>query len=592
MYLRKTRRKNKDGSVVEYVALAHNYRDPDSGRPKPQILINFGRREDVDEDGLLRLVDNIYRFLGPEHELAGKTRRPSGVGLSFIESRPMGGAWLLRGLWDQLDIHATLVQVARQQRVPDPETVAGCIWTMVANRALEPLSKHALPEWLASDAYLPGAPEAIYDEQLYRAMDFLLDHGEALQQAVFFASADLLNLDVDLLLYDTTSVYFEMDEDDRQLAEREARWEAHDEAVEGSEPSRPRPQVVNEPPLRLRGHSKDHRPDLPQVVVGLAVTRQGIPVRCWVWPGNTSDASTVAQVKADLAGWKLNRVVWAVDRGMTSEANLRELQRGGAEYIAGERMRSGKPEVEAVLSRPGRYRQVAENLEVKEVVLEEGSLRRRYVVIRNPQQAEHDRQIREQTLARIEAELERLPVEADKHTKAVCALMSHRTMGRFLKTDRRGRPRLDRDKIRAEARLDGKYLVTTSDHSLSSDDVALGYKQLTEVEAAWRTLKSYLDMRPMYHRKAERIHAHVLICWLALLLVRVAEVRCETTWPTIRREMDRLHRGVFEGPQGRYVQRTKLRSKQRQLLKAAKVTFPPRFEAIEPATTGDSGASL
>jgi len=218
---------------------------------------------------------------------------------------------------------------------------------------------------------------------LYRAMDFLLTASDEVQQRVFFSTADLLNLEVDLLLYDTTSSYFEMEDDDVERAEREERWAAYD-AGEGPEPTRPRPQVVNEPPLRLKGHSRDKRPDLAQVVIGLAVTRQGIPVRCWVWPGNTNDASTVAEVKQSLAGWRLNRVVWAVDRGMVSEANLIELRRGGAHYIAGQKVRSGEAEVAAALARPGRYQAVRDNLHVKQVVVGEGEGRKRFVVVMNP----------------------------------------------------------------------------------------------------------------------------------------------------------------------------------------------------------------
>ncbi len=460
--------------------------------------------------------------------------------------------------------------------------MASCIFAMVANRALEPLSKHATAAWLEGDVFVPAVPEDIYDERLYRAMDFLLEAGDEVQRTVFFATADLLNLEVDLLLYDTTSSYFEMEDVDDERAEREQCWRAYEQGL-GPEPTRPRPQVVNEPRFRMQGHSRDRRPDLSQVVVGLAVTRDGIPVRCWVWPGNTNDSTTVAEVKKSLRGWRLNRVVWAVDRGMVSEENLKELQRGGAHYIAGERLRAGKKTVEAALSRAGRYQSVRDNLEVKEIIVGEGEARRRYVLVRNPAQLAHDREERELILKRLEQELERLPADEAEHTKRVCELVAHKTLGRYLTKDRRGRLVIDREKVKAEERLDGKYLIVTSDDTLSAEDVALGYKQLVEVERAWRTLKTDFDLRPMYHRKAKRITAHVLLCWLALLLVRVIEVRCFQSWWRIRQEMDRLHRGVFEGPAGRFVQRTELSPLQQHYLKALEVAPPPRFQAIEPA---------
>lgn len=584
MYLRISTRANKDGSKASYVQLAHNTRDPRSRTPKAEILFNFGRREEVDLDALRRLVRSITRFLGPEEELKAATSAVGGEPVRFIESRPMGAAWLLRGLWERLKLDRDLRKVATREGVKLPAWVEGAIFGMVANRALDPCSKHALPDWLAASVAAAGVPGDTYDEALYRAMDLLLGAEEELQRAAFFSTADLFNLEVDLLLYDTTSSYFEMEDDDEERLEREQRWEAA-EAGLGAEPTRPRPQVVNEPPFRLQGHSKDHRPDLAQIVVGLAVTRQGIPVRCWTWPGNTNDVTTVAEVKRSLAGWRLGRVVWAVDRGMVSADNLKELRRGGAHYIAGERMRAGKPVVDEALSRAGRYQQVRDNLEVKEIIVGEGEARVRYVLVRNPAQVARDREARERTLARIKAAITALPGAGAEHTKTVCALLTHPTLGRYLKRDRRGRLTVDHEKVKSEERLDGKYLIVTSDDSLSPEDIALGYKQLAEVERAWRTMKTELEIRPMHHRKAERIKAHVLLCWLALLLVRLIEVTCKESWPQVRQEMDRLHRGVFATASGRFVQRTELTARHHEVLKLMGVAPPPRFEKIEAIST-------
>ena len=191
------------------------------------------------------------------------------------------------------------------------------------------------------------------------------------QEAVFFAAADLLNLEVDLLFFDTTSTFFERDERGRRR--------------------RCVPRF---------GHSKDHRPDLPQVVIGLAVTREGIPVRVWCWPGNTNDMTVLKQVKDDLRGWRLGRVVTVVDRGFSSDDNLAYLTRAGGHWIAGERMRDGTADVAQVLSRQGRYQSVRDNLRVKEVRV--GQRRRGPPVRRSattPTQADRDRAQREQQLA-------------------------------------------------------------------------------------------------------------------------------------------------------------------------------------------------
>lgn len=395
-------------------------------------------------------------------------------------------------------------------------------------------------------------------QQLYRAMDFLLEAQEPVQREVFWSVANLLNLEVDLLYFDTTSTYFEIEPEHVQDAEGDRKCS-----------------------LRQWGYSKDDKP-LPQVVIGLAVTREGIPVRCWVWPGNTADMSVVDEVKRDLTGWKHGRVITVLDRGFTSEDNLRTLQRAGGHYIAGEKMRSGKPAVEAALSRGGRYQQVRENLHVKEIVVGDGEARERYVLVYNPEQAERDRQQRQRLVEQLRAELAQLKkLKGGPHTKAMCALRSHSVLGRYLVQTAKGNLRIDMSKVRAEERLDGKYLLGTSDDTLSAGDVALGYKQLIEVEAAFRTLKTTLELRPVYHRLDQRIRAHVLLCWLALLLIRVAELRTERTWPTLRTALERMHLGQFATPQGMVWQRTETTPEQAAILKAMKVPEPPMVLKIE-----------
>ncbi len=316
--------------------------------------------------------------------------------------------------------------------------------------------------------------------------------------------------------------------------------------------------------------------------MGLAVTKTGIPVRCWVWPGNTADISVVSQVKQDLVGWKLGRVITVVDRGFVSEDNLKELQKAGGHYIAGERLRNGKAETEAALGRAGRYRWVQEGVEVKEVVVGEGEARQRYVLVRNEKRAQRDRSQRADLLARLQQEVGQLKqMKGQPHSRACCALLANPAYGRYLRTDRRGWPRINHRKLREEARLDGKYLVRTSDDTLAAADVALGYKQLAEVERAFRSLKHDLDLRPVYHRLEDRIRSHILICWLALLLIRVAENRTGETWSLLRRQLDRMRLGEFSGPAGRVWQRSEPTSYHHSVFKAMAVPLPPQVHLVE-----------
>ena len=190
---------------------------------------------------------------------------------------------------------------------------------------------------------------------------------------------------------------------------------------------------------RKRGHSKNGRGDAPQIVVGMAVTRDGFPVRHWVFPGNTVDVTTVAKVKEDLRGWQLTRCLFVGDAGMVSQANLQTLSKGGGKYLLAMPMRRGDEVTEEVLSRPGRYRTVAENLDVKEVVVGEGERRRRYAVCFNPLEAKRQKAHREELLNELAAELASLSDLAKaSHTKRVCALRTSARYGRLLKETKAG----------------------------------------------------------------------------------------------------------------------------------------------------------
>lgn len=197
----------------------------------------------------------------------------------------------------------------------------------------------------------------------------------------------------------------------------------------------------------------------------------------------------------------------------------------------------------------------------------------------NPQQAKLDRSNREQILERLNCELE---VLNKKHkTKAQCNLLLHRSMGRYVKELKSGKLKIDKAKVRQDEKLDGKYLLSTSDQHLSAEDIALGYKQLLEVERAFRTLKSTLCLRPVYHSKDERIRSHVLLCWLALLLIRIAEVETGLSWPRIRRHMQQQNLIDFFGKNGRILQHTEPTTDQRNILNKLKISPPKRVLKVD-----------
>ena len=588
MFVRTSTRRNADGTRVSYLQLAHNEWDPAAKTSRTKVLYSFGRADQLDRAGIERLIMALTRLLGTS-TAGGRGRADPLPGLEFTESRPVGGAWLLDGLWRRLGIDTLLRRLAAGTR-RDP-VVERVLFALVANRALAPSSKLAATGWAAHDVHLPGLTGGDYtisDDACYRAMDWLIRVEDQVARGMFDAVAHLLNLEVDLIFFDTTSTYFETEDPD-PAAWRDERGRVLDpDAQPGGESGGESEQPAEDPPegavsragFRTHGKSKDARDDLPQVVVGMAVTRDGIPVRVWCWPGNSSDSPLIRQVKDDLRDWTLGKVIWVADRGFASAANRRHLAAGGDGYILGEKLRSGSPEAAAALSRQGRYQQVAENLRVKEVNISETE---RFVVCHNPTAADRDAATRDRLVTRLEAMIadsDRL--SATKRAELRGVISARPGLARFLRTTASGLLRVDAAKLTADAKLDGKYLLRTSDPHLSTEDIALGYKQLLEVERGWRDMKQVLDLRPVFHRLEDRIRAHVLLCWLALLLARIVETRADTTWTRARTQLQRLHVGTFTGPAGVFRQTTPPDTETRRLHQALDLALPPRILHLDP----------
>ena len=590
MFVKTSTRRNRDGSRVTYLQLAHSEWDPAAKSSRTKVLYSLGRADELDRTAIERLIASLTRLLGVEPATGPGPERARVVGvpgLAFTDSRPLGGAWLLDGLWQQLGIDTLLRRLAAGTR-RDP-IVERVLFTLVANRALAPSSKLAATGWLAERVHIPGI-EATSDDACYRAMDWLLTVEPQLARGVFDQVAHLLNLGVDLIFFDTTSTYFETEDPDepvwrdpngRRLPDPPTTdtsdgggADGGADGGDGGEESVP-DGAAAKAGFRTYGKSKDSRDDLPQVIVGMAVTRDGIPVRVWCWPGNTSDSPLIRQVKDELRDWTLGKVVWVADRGFTSAENRRHLTAGGHGYILGEKLRSGSPEAKAALSRQGRYQQVRDNLRVKEVKVSEHE---RFIICHNPAAADRDAAIRQRLIDRLQALIDGSDALAPTKRAELRGVISTKPgLHRYLRTTPSGLLRLDAAAVTADARLDGKYLLRTADPHLSAEDIALGYKQLLEVERGWRDMKQLLDLRPVYHRLEDRIRAHVLLCWLALLLARIVETRANTTWTRARNELQRLHTGTFTGPAGTFRQTTAPTPEARRLHEALGLALPPKI---------------
>src|ERR1700684_1977208 len=269
MYLRITQRRNRDGSTVAYYALAENAGNAPAKRSEAQIVHNFGRADQVDREGLKRLVDSINRVLDQDDAVTQGAQEIPQIELDRVFE--LGVVLAARTLWEDLGIGAAIRRCIAEAELTAPREVA--LFAMAANRLEQPGSKLACAtRWLPDVAFLPDA-DGLAVDQLYRALDFLAVWSDRIEREVLLQAADLFRPRVDLIFYDTTTAYFEIDEADEQPEEWGGRLYA---------------------PLRRRGHSKEGRDNQPQVIIALAVTRDGMPVRSWVLPGNTADVTTVA----------------------------------------------------------------------------------------------------------------------------------------------------------------------------------------------------------------------------------------------------------------------------------------------------------
>jgi len=556
MYLRTTQRRNADGTTVRYYQLAENTWDAAKGCAVARVVYNFGRADRLDRTTLQRLAQSILRVV---REQAGQVVAEDGAPIQLLDAWPYGGIWVLEQLWKELGLDSILKRQAGVKR--STLRLLDAIFVMVANRTLEPVSKlYCWEQWLREEVLLPRGND-LELHHLYLGMDLLENHKEEIEKSVYFAMADLMNADVDLIFYDTTSLHFEVDEEDEtELGKRERTY----------------------PAQRKRGHSKNGRDDAPQIVIGLAVTRDGLPVRSWVFPGNTADVTTVERVKNDLRGWRLGRCVFVGDAGMNSEENRRSLSLGAGKYILAAKMRAGDEVTHEVLTRPGRYRTIKDNLRIKEVIVGDGERARRYVVCHNPLEEERQRKHRERLVAQLELELGSLrQLEGTRHSKRACDLRTSARFGRYLREDESGKLSIDRAKIRDAERYDGKWVVTSNDDTLTSTDLALGYKQLMRVEQCWRQLKSGLRLRPVYHYRPWRIHAHVTITVLGLLLERIIEIRSGETWRNVLDKLQTIKVVEYERDGVRVRQTTELRPDVQQLLARLNIPVPPKLHDVQ-----------
>jgi hypothetical protein len=528
MFVRRKRVRSGD-KFYEYLHIVENRRE--NGRVRQHVIGSLGRLDELAASGDLERVIRQLVDHCPSVRLLGA--QAAGT-LLITSDRTWGPLLIFERLWEELGLKDLLRRLASPRRFQFDFERA--VFAQVLQRLLAPGSDLAGSKWIHTVEGTGLA--ALRLPHFYRCLGFLWRKKEQIEESLFLRGLELFNRDLDLVFFDTTSTYFE--------GTTWAGW-------------------------AKRGKSKDHRPDHLQLVIGVVMRRDGLPIACEIWPGNTADVTTVKPVIERLRKrFRIRHVVFVCDRGMVSEANLTAIEAAGYQYIVGVKMRGSKEVRDEVLSRAGRFQEVGDRLQVKEVWVDE----RRYVICRNPEEAEKDRRDREGILASLTQRL------AEGGVKK---LIGNRGYKRFLKIGR-GAASIDQERVATDARYDGKYVLrTTTD--LEAAEVAEAYKALTWIERLWRELKDVVRLRPIFHHlKKENVQGHIFACFLSLYLAallrrKLADAGVIAQWDEVIRDLSQLRSVMVELDGTRYRLRSPVEGCAGAVFQAVGVRVPPLAEA-------------
>lgn len=528
MFVR-TKRNGTGPDAKEYLQIVESVRE--GGRIRQRVLCSLGRRDQIVADGTL---DGLLKSLAKQSENLRVVEKARSEGIRAHETRAWGASLVFERLWRAQGLPEILAKLAADRRFSfDVERVC---FALALQRLCAPRGSDLFgSKWIPTVEAKGFA--GIKLQHLYRTVGgFLAPNKDDLERALFFKDRDLFSRPLDVVFVDTTSTYHYVDEDTE---------------------------------LRKHGYSRDHRPDLRQVMLCVAVDRDGWPVAWDILPGNTADPTSMRKMITKLRSrFQIGRVVVVGDRGMVSHDVLIDMLDGREQrldYVVGCRMRQDRLVDEEVLSRAGRYRQVKGNLEVKEV--EAGG--QRFIVCRNPEAAIRDAAEREAMLTRLREELEK---ESPK------SLLKNRGYKRFVKVAKKS-IQIDEEAVERDARLDGKFVLRTST-DLPADEVALTYRSLWRVERTFRETKSTLDVRPLFHQLDHTCTGHIVACFLALRLEvdlqrRLDERGVEGSWHEVLSALDNVRAVDVTLDDQSYRLRTELHGLAHRVFAAAGVGPPP-----------------
>jgi transposase len=539
----------KKSGKYQYLQIVENRKI--KGKVVQRVIATIGRMDQLQEkDRVETLIRSLSRFSEKVLLIL------SGKSDISAASKKIGPALIFERLWEELGIKKVINDLLSNRKFEFD--VERAVFLTVLHRLFVSGSDRSCEKW-NRDYKIKGA-QRLSLHHLYRAMTFLGEQREnqtgatpfsprctkdLIEESIFLERRDLFT-GLDLVFFDTTSIYFE---------------------GSGGET------------IGQKGHSKDHRPDLNQMVVGAVIDNKGKPVCCEMWPGNTTDVKALIPV-IDRVRSRFNtgRFCIVADRGMISADNVRELDEREIPYIFGARMRKVKQIREDVLSHPGRYKEVRPEgclskdpapLKVKEVVIDN----KRYVVCLNPKQARKDARDRQAIIDALEEKIKTGPK----------SLIGNKGYRKYLKIEKNS-VSINKDKIERESRFDGKWVLLTNT-DFPAEQVALKYKELWQVEQVFRDMKSVLETRPVYHQKDENIRGHVFCSFLALVLRKELD-RClqesgqAFEWADIKQDLKALQEVEIKDNGKPLALRTECLGTCGKVFKAVGVAMPPTIREL------------
>ena len=539
----------KKSGQYQYLQIVENRKE--KGKVKQRVIATIGRMDQLQaKDRVEILIRSLSRF--SERALLIL----SGQSDVSAEAVKIGPPIIFERLWKQTGIHKAMKRLLQDRRFEFD--VERAIFLTVLHRLMVSGSDRFCQRWRQD--YLIAGTEELDLHHFYRAMAFLgeaiKDQGNAttfaprcnkdlIEEMIFFDQRDLFS-ELELVFFDTTSIYFEGRGGDT---------------------------------IGQRGFSKDHRPDLNQMVVGAIIDDNGRPICCEMWPGNITDVKTLIPVIDRVRRrFGIQRFCIVADRGMISTETIQELEKRKIAYILGTRMRQVKEIKRDVLSRGGRYSEVYPEgvtskdpspLKVKQVVHNE----KRYIVCLNNRQARKDARNREAIITSLKEQLKKGPK----------SLIGNKGYRKYLKVDKDS-AHIDMNKVEYESRFDGKWVLTTNT-DLSANKVALKYKELWQVERVFRDVKSMLETRPVYHQRDENIRGHVFCSFLALVLRKELERRLNDAghifeWADIKQDLKALQQVTIEEDGKCFAIRSECKGHCGKIFQAVKVALPPTIREL------------